>query len=360
MTRDLDEDEEKSLAANIAWLESTGPEDWHRVALDFNWDEPLYLLDWIVRQPDCDVATALTIFWRGEPECWLVEDGEDDEEPNGFSYLNRKICAFIAKRVGEGGYTRSEIAFVPDTSSRSSYLALVAAEEAMENPNFRTHPDLIRDRAGRDVQLSDEFYRRYPQEFHHSFFSEQFSGDIERGVYETPESVALMKKVDEIDKATLRGLPGWLRPEPDAKEIQSEASSMVYNAILAGVVLSSLFTGGLSRFGNGLGWIVGSGVVACLSYGAIQAVREIGRMLRSCGWEISRTWLAVSLTSSLLLGAGVSILVLGHIGTWREKYGHVGAALFGVAVALPATWVAANLLVKVVLRSRSILDEPKA
>lgn len=59
---DLDDEERKRLAANIAWLERADPDDWHRVALDFNWSEPLALLDWIAGQAECDAATALTIF----------------------------------------------------------------------------------------------------------------------------------------------------------------------------------------------------------------------------------------------------------------------------------------------------------
>ena len=103
---DLDKEEQRHLATNIAWLESSGPDDWHRIALDFNWGEPLYLLDWIVHQTECDLATALTIFWKGEPSGWLEEDGSNPEKPNGFSYLNKKICAYIAHRIAAGGYTR--------------------------------------------------------------------------------------------------------------------------------------------------------------------------------------------------------------------------------------------------------------
>ncbi|MFT3940303.1 DUF4274 domain-containing protein [Rhodopseudomonas sp.] len=93
----LNDIEQEQLAAQIAWLEGHGPDDWHRVALDFNWSGPLYVLDWIVRQGECDIATALTIFWKGEPAYWI--DDAREEEPNGFSYLNRKICTYIANRT---------------------------------------------------------------------------------------------------------------------------------------------------------------------------------------------------------------------------------------------------------------------
>jgi len=140
---DLNEQERNRLAANIAWLESTDPDDWHRVALDFNWSEPLHLLDWIVQQVNCDAATALTIFWKGEPANWLQEEGSKPERPNGFSYLNKKICAYIGSRIGTGGYTRSKIAYVPDAWTKKDYIDLAAEETRLENPNFRIHPILF-------------------------------------------------------------------------------------------------------------------------------------------------------------------------------------------------------------------------
>lgn len=220
---DLDRDEEQRLAANIGWLASADPDDWHRVALDFNWGEPLYLLDWIVRQPNCDIATALTLFWKGEPAAWLDEEGASEEEPDGFSYLNRQICAYIANRVKTGGYTRSEIAFTPTTWTKKDYVDLEASAQALTQPNIPVHPDLIRVRAGRVVELDADFYSRYPEEFHLSYFDEQLSDDLEQGRYETPESIATMQAVDEIEQKTLQSLPAWLRGDDNPGETQINA-----------------------------------------------------------------------------------------------------------------------------------------
>lgn len=192
---DLDKEEQAHVAANIAWLETAGPDDWHRVALDFNWGEPLYVLDWIARQADCDMATALTIFWKGEPSCWLEDDGSSPEEPNGFSYLNKKICAYIAHRVGSGGYTRSKIAYAPDVWMKQNYDELVAMETSFAKTNFRTHPDLIRTRRGRKIVNDQNFYRRYPEEFRHSF-------DCVSPGYNL-QSIALMARVKLVEIRTM-------------------------------------------------------------------------------------------------------------------------------------------------------------
>ncbi len=166
MMDDLNEEDSKHLARQIAWLNSHGPDDWHRVALDFNWDGPLYVLDWIVRQEDCDMATALTIFWKGEPAYWIDDAQSSDEEPNGFSYLNRKLCTYIAGRIGQRGYKRSKIGFAPDAWTKQSFDELVDMESALSQPRFRTHRDLLRRCRGRRVTNDPDFYSRYPAEFH--------------------------------------------------------------------------------------------------------------------------------------------------------------------------------------------------
>ncbi|MBL8656986.1 MAG: DUF4274 domain-containing protein [Altererythrobacter sp.] len=213
---DLDEEEAQHFEENVAWLGANDPDDWHRVALDFNWSEPLYLLDWIVRQQNCDIATALTIFWKGEPEAWLEESESSADEPNGFSYLNKVVCSYIADRVRAGGYQRSEIAFIPDTWTRKAYVDLVAAEQALVNPNIRTDPELVRSREGREVDLNADFYRRYPEEFHLSYYDEELSDAIDRGAFETPRSIEVGKVVEAVEQAVHGCLPELLRDDPGA------------------------------------------------------------------------------------------------------------------------------------------------
>jgi hypothetical protein len=43
----------------IEWLGGAGPAAYHRCALDWNWDDGLKVLRWIIAQPDCDSGTAI-------------------------------------------------------------------------------------------------------------------------------------------------------------------------------------------------------------------------------------------------------------------------------------------------------------
>ena len=200
---DLDFEERQHLDAAIAWLEANGPDDYHRVVLDFNWGEPLYLLAWIACRPDCDIATAQTIFWAAEPAAWMDEQDAIEEEPNGYSYLNRELCIAIAERVAAGGYTRSEINFEPDVWTKSAFVELENIQQGLSRPNFRNAAELIANRRGRTVENDADFYRRYPSHLHHSA-SIELPGD-------TPKSLDLMARVSEVEQTTRSNLPAWLR-----------------------------------------------------------------------------------------------------------------------------------------------------
>lgn len=94
-------------------LKSMGPDGWHRLALYANWD---YTDDavwqWIIRQPDCDKATALAIFWKAHPD-YYAEFPSRATVPS----INRPgydLVTAIRDRWLAGRYRRSELAFSLD------------------------------------------------------------------------------------------------------------------------------------------------------------------------------------------------------------------------------------------------------
>ena len=100
-------DSEEVEAPFYRWLAAnSGPEDWHRFALGANWDmhEP-ELFEWIARQPDCDKATALVLFWKASPDYAI-------EFPEGF-HEHRGLVDLIRERWSAGEYQRTEFAFAP-------------------------------------------------------------------------------------------------------------------------------------------------------------------------------------------------------------------------------------------------------
>jgi hypothetical protein len=87
-----------------------GPDDWHRFALGGNWDmhDP-EVFQWVAQQPDCDQATALTLFWKASPDYAV-------EFPNA-DYEHRSLIQLIRERWRSGEYRRQELAFVPEADA---------------------------------------------------------------------------------------------------------------------------------------------------------------------------------------------------------------------------------------------------
>jgi hypothetical protein len=50
----------------IKWLKEQTPQQRHFVALKLNWDYAESTLDWIIAQEECDLATAVELFWRSD------------------------------------------------------------------------------------------------------------------------------------------------------------------------------------------------------------------------------------------------------------------------------------------------------
>ena len=74
----------------IEWMSTKGAVEWHGVAVNWNWDNGVEPLLWIVDQPDCDKATALTVFWMCEPFYYVHKScrGYNPQE-EGYKLVHR-------------------------------------------------------------------------------------------------------------------------------------------------------------------------------------------------------------------------------------------------------------------------------
>ena len=68
-----DEDDGLDGQRMIAWLKQRGPDDWHFVGSNLNWDTSMEVIQWILDQKDCDKATAAMMFWLSSPDSATTE-----------------------------------------------------------------------------------------------------------------------------------------------------------------------------------------------------------------------------------------------------------------------------------------------
>ena len=93
----------------IAWLSGKSPEHRHFVAMGLNWDFAETTLDWIVRQPDCDIATAVELFWLANPDEMLCYPGVD-----AIKYVDEwvfDLVKYVTDREATGGYQKRVISY---------------------------------------------------------------------------------------------------------------------------------------------------------------------------------------------------------------------------------------------------------
>ena len=153
------EDENNQLL--IEWMQERGPDDWHRVATNYNWDNGLAPLQWIISQPDCDKATALAIFWMSEPEN-LFEFSREDEAREDFCTEGSEIELAIANNFRRGFYRRAEILFPADGAWSLDQWRSLEAEQPSDVA--RTTDEMHQGISGREVEADgEEFQEGYPK-----------------------------------------------------------------------------------------------------------------------------------------------------------------------------------------------------
>lgn len=52
------------------------PDDWYNIAFNFSWDGKFDHILWITKQPDCDLSTAVTIYFMGSPGYYASHSSE--------------------------------------------------------------------------------------------------------------------------------------------------------------------------------------------------------------------------------------------------------------------------------------------
>lgn len=99
--------ETNTKALVFYWLVSVGPDEWHELAQVWNFDRGILPLNWIVKQPLCDRATAQHIFWDLTP--WaLLRMSNDSDVGSGYAE-EYKLMANIVSRWNSGLFSRSEL-----------------------------------------------------------------------------------------------------------------------------------------------------------------------------------------------------------------------------------------------------------
>jgi hypothetical protein len=138
------------------WLQHTAtPDDWHRTVTALNWTYGTEPFQWIVRQPQCDKATALTAFYWARPGQYLDESDDLAEvDPWKVEYL--VLIEAVRTRFMASFYTRAELAF--DGASALADEAYLPPDPPRDRLDAMIPPEMRVNLPGR--VLSEEFDSR--------------------------------------------------------------------------------------------------------------------------------------------------------------------------------------------------------
>jgi hypothetical protein len=390
LTKD-EELEERLIKRQIELLEKASPECWHCVAVNHNWNDQLDILYWIVAQDKCDKATALLIFWRGEPTCYNF--GDCTEEMGESSYSVEPMLKYIIRRFNGIGYQRSEIAFdiwVAKTGSgRSdphgilpeSYYSSVEAgirvdfDELIElrghtsDPTLKVPDDMLQCSVpGYDVSEFDDvwdFYYAFPLGVNYDtseFVYDDRPSDNEDQIQSSSH--------DEVGTASshIRALRNQARltetsytnnsDQRDSRVYQSvkakaglwnierEETWFFFHVISIGCCLIALSAFTSEKFYSTIGWVASTVLILWECWSAFSSFKSFDQ-------SVSLKKLFGSLALGLLSGILLSLPAFACIVIIKSSFGSVIGSLIAIAAMLPLVWIISIIYDKAYLKSAS-------
>jgi uncharacterized protein DUF4274 len=112
------------------WLiAKSDPDAWHILAMAWNWDYGRAPLVWIIRQNNCDIATALEVFFLADPSFYFRYGNDRSSVPAGWKTEDFDFLAEIRERIARGFYQRSEIVFDGEQHMLTISRGLVTADD---------------------------------------------------------------------------------------------------------------------------------------------------------------------------------------------------------------------------------------
>lgn len=107
---DENEDNDEEILPDFEKFKTLNSAEQYYLAENYNWDDGIIVLDWIIDSPKCDKGTASLIFWKAEPDFYFdytAETIEDYEKPV-WNLLQK-----IVKKFNQNGFLKSRLKFDP-------------------------------------------------------------------------------------------------------------------------------------------------------------------------------------------------------------------------------------------------------
>ena len=109
-------EKEDGYLPDFKLFEKLNSTDQYYLARNYNWDDGVEILKWIIESKKCDKGTASLIFWTSEPDYYFEKSESEisDYEKDTFLLLNR-----IVEKYNKKEFTKSTLKYDPTDRASS-------------------------------------------------------------------------------------------------------------------------------------------------------------------------------------------------------------------------------------------------
>lgn len=125
----------------INYAKKANPIEWHKMAMDWNYDSSKTFLQWLVKNQQTEKATILMIYWMSSPK-------------HGFEYQNE-----IEKNYISGYYTNQSLGFNPKDDDGLDW-----TQEYPDLDNIKIPLAMFDKIEGKKISSSEEYIEGIPED----------------------------------------------------------------------------------------------------------------------------------------------------------------------------------------------------
>ncbi|CAM3510217.1 DUF4274 domain-containing protein [Zobellia roscoffensis] len=124
----------------IDYAKTVNPIEWHKMAIDWNYDSSKTFLKWLITNQQTEIATILMIYWMSSPK-------------HGFEYQNE-----IEKKYTSGFYSNQNLSFNPKDDDGLDW-----TQEYPDLDSSKIPPVMFDKIDGEKVLSSEEYIEGIPE-----------------------------------------------------------------------------------------------------------------------------------------------------------------------------------------------------
>ncbi|SDD44759.1 DUF4274 domain-containing protein [Niabella drilacis] len=138
----MEEKEIEKIAVNkiIEFAKTQPGKVWHQMMMDWNWDNYMSFIHWLIENPNTDKATILMIYWKSNP---------------GTDFSGKTL---LEENYSKGYYSQQLFAFDPENDEGDDWTAYVSVESKKRIP-----PMMFQKFPGENVPYPEKFIEGMPE-----------------------------------------------------------------------------------------------------------------------------------------------------------------------------------------------------